>query len=62
MMNELYKAGWNARIETPSMKLPRDSKKNEDFLRGFRDCNSKFMESISDSIRTGQSPVYPEKV
>lgn len=61
-MNEQYKSGWNLRVNDANAKLPRNSKKNEEFLQGFWDCNDKFMIAISRSIQEGKAPVYPELI
>ena len=62
MKSELFKAGWNLRVENADAKLPRDCKKNQEFIDGFRACESKFMEAIALSIRTQSNPVYPGKL
>lgn len=58
-MNELYKAGWNQRITNPSAKLPRDSKKTEQFLAGYYACNKFISNEIAQAILECRNPVAP---
>ena len=60
MNNEQYKSGWNLRVANANAKLPRDCKKNAEFLVGFWDCNSAFMKAVADAVKTGNNPAYPK--
>lgn len=61
-VSELYREGWNARVEDANTKLPRRSKKSLDFILGFYDCDTHFNKSIVESLATRTNPVYPGKI
>ena len=58
-ISEQYKAGWNACIEDVNTKLPRSSKKNEQFLLGFNDCYMYIRKAEIEAMENKSKPVRP---
>ncbi len=60
-ITEEYRAGWNACVNGVT-KLPRCSKKNEDFLEGYSDCEWVTSKARYDAIANSTNPILPLEI
>jgi hypothetical protein len=51
-----YEDGWNARIDSPGMKLPREASSTANFIQGYRDCNSWINKETANAIAERRNP------
>ena len=62
-----YKGGWNFCVDNVDVmdlrgKMPRLSKKSDEFYRGYWACRDAYMAAVRENAKTGNELIFPSKI